>query len=204
MDKYLVNIYVAAPGTRLKDPVGATSLPGHMYYGIEHAGEKLSFGLAPIGHGQVDGPGKVYKNDVDNYQSPFYVRTIEITEQQYRQLKEFGDNPIRYGFNTYYQDVRNNCVDFTWAALNHAGLHARTTQHARRGSPQKFIPRQKYEGSLKPTNNVSDIKTIRDPIPSSSSNKETNNPMPSRTALQWLLSERRPADGIASGGRAMT
>lgn len=62
-DKYAVTLYVAAPGTPLLD--GGTSAAGHMYYTVTHGKEQTSFGFAPIGHGVMSGPGKVYNNDAD-------------------------------------------------------------------------------------------------------------------------------------------
>lgn len=188
MNEYTVHIYVAAPGTPLLLD-GGTSLPGHMFYAIEHAGLKLSFGFAPIAHGQMNGPGQIYKTDANNYQKPLYLRTLEISSTQHGKLKEFGDNPMRFGFSTTYQDVRNNCVDFTWAALNHAGIHARSSLS---GKALKT-----YEGSLKPTNNVNDIQTILAPIPSSKLNTEKRNPMPARNLKQWLLSDAKPPNAQA-------
>jgi hypothetical protein len=139
MSSYLVHIYVAAPGTPLKI-TGGTSLPGHMYYVVEHGANKFSFGLAPSKHGQINGPGSVYLDDEQNYQNPLYKRTLEISKEQYEKLLQFGKTPGAFGFSTYYQDARNNCVDFTWAALNHAGIHATLRQGARRGSPAKIVP----------------------------------------------------------------
>ena len=190
MSKYLAHIYIAAPGTPLKLE-GGTSLPGHMFYVVEYGGKRMSYGLAPIKHGEINGLGRVYKNDEENYQNPLYQRTLEITRAQYDKLFEFGKDPGRFGFSTYYQDARNNCVDFTWAALNHAGIHATSKQGGSRGNPAKFVPRPKYEGSLKPTKNVDDVQSIQPPIPGSPENKERRNPMPKQSSLQWLLSENR-------------
>jgi hypothetical protein len=189
MSTYLVHIYVAAPGTPLNLKPFGTSLPGHMFYVTETGNTKKSYGLAPITHGERQGLGKVYEDDLRNYENPLYCRTLEITQAQYQKLDEFGKTPTRFGFSTYYQDVRNNCVDFTWAALNYAGLHATTRQGGHRGHPAKNVPRPKYEGSLKPTKNVDDIQTIQPPIPGSKLNTETHNPMPKQSPLQWMLSE---------------
>ena len=191
MSKYLVHIYVAAPGTPLLLKPFGTSLPGHMFYVVENGDTRNSYGLAPITHGERQGLGKVYEDDIRNCENPLYKRTLEITKAQYDKLFEFGKTPTRYGFSTYYQDVRNNCVDFTWAALNYAGIHATTRQGASRGHPAKNVPRPNYEGSLKPTKNVDDIQTIQPPIPSSKLNSETHNPMPKQTTLQWMLSETK-------------
>ncbi len=70
----------------------------------------------------MNGPGEVMKTDAVEYRNPHYSRTLEISEQQYRKLEAFGAHRISTAsiFNT--KDVRNNCVDFTWEALNHAGI----------------------------------------------------------------------------------
>jgi hypothetical protein len=86
MQKYVLRIHVAAPGTPLvapDEPPGATSLPGHMYYSIVQGASTLSFGFAPITPGQISGPGKIYDNDVKNYMNPLYTRNLEITKEQY-------------------------------------------------------------------------------------------------------------------------
>jgi hypothetical protein len=193
MSKYLVHIYIAAPGTPLKLG-GGTSLPGHMFYVVESGGKRTSYGLAPIEHGQIRGLGRVYKDDEENYQNPLYRRTLEVTKGQYDKLFEFGKDPVAFGFSTYYQDARHNCVDFTWAALNHAGIHSTEKQGGGRGQPAKIVPRPKHEGSLKPTKNIDDVQSIQPPIPGSLDNKERRNPMPKQSNLQWILSENRKAN----------
>jgi hypothetical protein len=196
MIPYLVHIYIAAPGTPLKlDPYG-TSTPGHMFYVIEHGAEKKSYGLAPIKHGDFNGPGKVYPDDVDNYHNPLYQRTLEITQVQYQQLKDFGSNPLQFGFRTYYADVRNNCVDFVWKALDVAGLNATITVPAPvtpTNGAKRVVPRIHYEGRLKPTHNIRDVQSIQAPFPNSTHNREKRNAMPARDFKQWLLSENNHA-----------
>ena len=176
--RYTVTIYVAAPGTPLQD--GGTSLTGHVYYTISAGHEDLSFGFAPAVHGTTSGPGEVFKRDVEQYQNPLYARTIEIRGEQYQKLLNFGDNPHLHGFNMEYQGATNSCIDFTWTALNHAGLH-RTTARS--------IPDKDFEGSLKPLDNRDAIRSIRAPFPDSELNGEQHHPMPKRTLLQRVISE---------------
>ena len=139
MDKprYTVEIVIAAPGTPLVDERGVqkvvdgvpqTSGPGHMFY-VLHGPDKTtrSFGFAPTEHGSMNGPGEVMKTDAVEYRNPHYSRTLEISEQQYRKLEAFGAHPDKYGFDLQYKDVRNNCVDFTWEALNHAGIQRKSS-----------------------------------------------------------------------------
>lgn len=134
MDKqnYTVTIVIAAPGTplyedgkqQMVDGEPASSAPGHMFFIIDDGnGKPTSYGFAPINHGEMNGPGKIYNSDSKEYHNPAYSRTIEISKEQYEKLQKFGEEPEKLGFDKEYRDVRNNCVDFTWAALNHAGLH---------------------------------------------------------------------------------
>jgi hypothetical protein len=193
MIPYLIHIFIAAPGTPLKlDPFG-TSTPGHMFYAIEHGAEKKSYGFAPIKHGDFNGPGMIYPNDKDNYQLPLYQRTLEISKEQYQRLKEFGELPAQFGFSTYYADVRNNCVDFTWKALDLAGLNATVTVPTPvtpNNGAKRVVPRIHYEGRLKPTHNIRDVQTIQPPFPNSPHNREHRNAMPKRDFKQWMLSEK--------------
>lgn len=179
---YTVTIYVAAPGTPLLINGGA-SLPGHLFYTTNDGENKNSYGFAPVetAHGSMFAKGKIYSNDIDNYQKPVYARTIEVSKDQYEKIEAFGKAPEKFGFNKNYEGTWNNCVDFTWSALNHAGLHSKIVG---------FIDNKSYEGALKPTRNISDIKEITAPFPKSPLNTEVNNPWPKdRTFLQKLLSE---------------
>jgi hypothetical protein len=194
MSSYLIHIYIAAPGTPLLLPPYGTSTPGHMFYVIEHGAEKKSYGLAPKEHGNINGPGVVYDNDDRNYKDPLHQRTLEITKEQYQKLKDFGDKPQQFGFSTYYADVRNNCVDFTWKALELAGLNATVTAPAPispTNGAKRVVPRIHYEGRLKPTHNIRDVQTIQPPFPNSPHNHEKRNAMPKRDFKQWLLSENK-------------
>lgn len=185
-DRYTVTVYAAAPGTPLAlEPTGATSTPGHMYYSTQVNGEKQqSFGFAPIEHGSIDGPGHVAPNDVMNYTNPLYSRTMEISKEQYEKLNDFGSRPKQHGFNMDYKDVRNNCVDFTWSALNQANIK-RTEEVKHHDAVETSGP-----GALRPSHNVDALKSIKDPMPHSELNSEHSNPMPTnRGMLQKLLSE---------------
>lgn len=176
--KYTLSVYVAAPGTPLLD--GGTSAAGHVYYEIAHESDRKSFGFAPKEHGVTSGPGKIYGTDAEQYQKPFYKRTMEISKDQYEMLNEFGNSPESHGFSMQYNGASNSCIDFTWGALNHAGLHRRNLF---------FMQDKDYEGSIKPLSNESFIRSIRAPFPDSELNKEERNPMPDRTLLQRLISE---------------
>lgn len=176
--RYTMTIYVAAPGTPLQE--GGTSLAGHVYYTISAGHAELSYGFAPATHGASSGPGKVFKDDAVNYQNPLYARTMEVSGEQYLKLLNFGKNPHLHGFDMEYQGATNSCIDFTWAALNHAGLHRTST---------RSVPDKDFEGSLKPLDNRESIRSIRAPFPDSELNGEQHHPMPKRTLLQRLISE---------------
>jgi hypothetical protein len=190
--RYTVTIHAAAPGTPLKE--GGVSTPGHLFYTTSDGGTPKSFGFAPITHGDMYGPGKPYDNDVDNYQNPFYERTMEVTAEQYEKLNAFGYNPENYGFSLTYTGT-NNCVDYTWRALRHAGINASTTHAKSLG----WI-RIKYEGRSVPLHNVDAIKSIPAPLPKSELNQEKTNPLPDIKLWQKLLTENKvppsPNDGM--------
>jgi hypothetical protein len=126
---------------------------------------------------------------VKDYKDPYYSRTLEVTKAQYERLQEFGRNPAKHGFDMEYQGANNSCIDFTWGALNHAGLHRNTLLR---------LGDKSFEGDLKPLQNVDDIKTIKAPFPDSPLNSEHQNKMPKRTILQRLISEQDQEDGFHS------
>ncbi|WP_313439332.1 XVIPCD domain-containing protein [Stenotrophomonas sp.] len=177
-DKYTATIYVAAPGTPLL--AGGTSAAGHVYFKVAHGKDETSFGFAPIEHGVTTGPGMVYNNDAEQYEKPYYQRTIEISKEQYEKLREFGAKPGEHGFNTSYHGLDNSCIDYTWGALNHAGLHRTNLL---------FMQDKDFEGGLKPLTNVEYIRSIRAPFPDSELNTEHYNKMPERTLMQRIISE---------------
>lgn len=179
-DRYIVSIYVAAPGTPLR--AGGTSMAGHVYYTVSDGKTSHSLGFAPEEHGARSGPGKVYTNDADQYQKPFYRRDMEISREQYDKLLTFGNAPAKHGFEMNYNGASNSCIDFTWGALNHAGLHRQNILG---------MERKGFEGHLKPLDNVDAIRSIRAPFPDSELNREVRNPMPERTLMQYLISEQQ-------------
>ena len=187
-DRYTLSIYVAAPGTPLR--AGGTSDAGHVYYSISDGAKTTSYGFSPIAHGVVSGPGDVGNSDVDDYKDPFYTRTMEISKEQFGKLREFGDTPEAHGFNKQYNGAYNSCIDFTWGALNHAGLHRTNLV---------FMQDRDFEGSLKPLSNQQYIRSILAPYPDSELNKEERNLMPERTFLQRFISEQ----DLPAGDREM-
>ncbi len=207
--KYTVTVYAAAPGTPIyKDGAPKldgqgnpeTSVPGHMYYVTSNGDERNSWGFAPVEHGSVNGPGGVSTSDAESYHNPLYARTMEISKAQYDKLNEFGKAPDKYGFDMQYRDARNNCVDFTWAGLNHAGLK-RTEKSLWDGKDHEVDGKLNYL----PARNDDSIKTIHDPVPGSPLNKEQRNAMPDMKWWLRILSENevgQPNRPGASGAPA--
>lgn len=108
--KYTVSIHIAAPGTpmfRNGQPIidpetnkQQTSLPGHMFYSLQKNDEEpSSFGFAPETPGRLLGQGEPQFKDIKTYLNPAYTRTLEITEEQYGKLRDFGRNPEVFGFD---------------------------------------------------------------------------------------------------------
>ncbi len=187
---YTLDIYVAAPGTPILKDDGTTmpSLSGHMYYRISDGKETFGFGFAPV-QPEIKGPGNVVRNEFARYQDPLYRRTLEITEDQHRKLKEFGERGFlgdETSFNLHYNGANNSCVDFVWKGLSEAGIHKR---HSLSLDDRRPFPDKTYEGSLKPTRNIDDLERIAPPVPDSPLNKVERNPMPERSLLHKLLSE---------------
>ncbi|XFC37452.1 hypothetical protein ACEF39_000417 [Stenotrophomonas indicatrix] len=212
MDKprYTVEIVIAAPGTPLMDPktglqealdgVPQTSSPGHMFYVLHASGEPAkSFGFAPKVHGSINGPGDIMPDDADVYKDPRHTRTLEISEAQYRKLEAFGSDPEKFGFSKHYQDVRNNCVDFTWEALNHAGIERKRSidVNALGGPAGQLLPDVRIPLEMKgggkdgyrPLRNIHGVDSIDPPFPDSDLNRTKINPMPDRRWKHRLLSE---------------
>ncbi|MCD9031458.1 hypothetical protein LDO32_06920 [Luteimonas sp. Y-2-2-4F] len=209
---YTVTIYVAAPGTPIRGPDGEatqTSQAGHVYYSISDGKTENGYGFAPIESG-MRGPGHVVRDEYEMYRNPAYARTMEITEAQYKSLQDYGEKGVakdeRY-FDLHYNGATNSCVDFTWGALNHAGLHRRIELPLGIGLTNKD-----YDGALKPLNNIEEFKRIPDPIPGSPHNRVQENALPERTLRQRLLSDNDSQPGLdqdshhaattATGGRA--
>jgi hypothetical protein len=170
---FTVNIFLASPATPLAE--GGKSMVGHMWYEISADGAIKQYGFAPAGHGSPFGAGKVMRNDTDNYQNPYYRRTLEISQAQYNIFNGFGQNPAKSGFSMGYNGATNSCIDFTWKALNLASLR-----------PRRFFGRYEvkgFEGEVKPLQNVEWIRSIAAAMPKSSLNKERFNRLP----LGWEL-----------------
>ena len=67
--------------------------------------------------------GEVKKDEFKKYQNPIYERTLEISEQQYKKLLNYGQNPMLGKFDaTDYNGVNNSCVDFLYGGLAYAEI----------------------------------------------------------------------------------
>lgn len=176
---YTLTTYIAAPGTPIIDPKTgqrSESLPGHMYYMISDGQDKQGYGFAPMGHGRPIGQGEVSGDDFERYQNPVYARTIEITRDQYDKLRSFGEAGIKSQqthFNLTYNGATNSCIDFTWGALNHAGLHQRLPL-----PDGQSVPVRGYDGQVLPEGNIASLQSIAVPFPDSPYNRVERNPPP--------------------------
>ena len=190
-DAYTLTVYVAAPGTPLVNPEQpnesrGTSLTGHMYLETSHGADARSAGWQPgdrlPGGGYLGDP---VTTDTSTYIAPYYARTIEISEEQFNRIREYSADPVRYGLDSKYDAISNSCTDFTWGALNHAGLHAKAVG----------IEFKNFEGVIQPARNVPHIQSIEAPFPDSPLNKEERNPLPKQTFEQWLYTSNDQALG---------
>mgnify|MGYP001171456818 CR=1 FL=1 len=176
---YTLTTYVAAPGTPIIDPstgLRSESLPGHMYYSVSDGVQEYGYGFAPKGHGRPIGQGEISTIDFQSYQNPVYSRTIEVTREQYDRLREFGEAGLRgeqTHFNLTYNGATNSCIDFTWGALNHAGLHRQLALPNGQSAPLTD-----YDGRVLPEGNIAALQTLRAPFPDSTYNRVETNPAP--------------------------
>ncbi|CDH23668.1 hypothetical protein [Xenorhabdus bovienii] len=191
--KYIVTIYAAHPGTPLNEDDGTpkfdkgeriTSAAGHMWYEISDGKVNDAYGFAPIKSGML-GPGEVTKKDTIHYENPRYSRTIEITEEHYNKLKEYGELAIDKNnpdFGLYYIGTSNSCIDFTWKALRSAGLKPKV------GGDSPYNARNKslgtFDGYMKVDNNINHIRLISSPFKNSELNTENYNTPPPKTLIQ--------------------
>ncbi|HDF2343219.1 TPA: hypothetical protein PC598_002821 [Morganella morganii] len=212
--RYTVTIYTAYPGTPLNNDDGSpgfegeqrkTSAAGHMWLQIKKINEdgietgNISYGFAPIEHG-IEGPGHVIKEDTIHYENPYYNRTIEITKRQYDNIYEFGFEAERKKSDKYfdlkYNGATNSCINFTWKALGHAGIKPTLAWNDLSIYNVGHKLAGKFEGDLKVINNIPHVKSIPAPFPDSELNTEKYNEIPSRTFMEWIVSqnENNPHD----------
>lgn len=196
---YILKIYVAAPGTPIQPSESDSprrSLAGHVYYSVSDGVEERGYGFSPIESG-TRGPGHVVRDEYLSYRNPAYIRTMEISKAQFEALRTYGESAVdrdERHFTLQYDGVTNSCIDFTWGALNHAGLHR---EHR---LPFGYRLQDKdYDGTVKPLDNIREFRRIPDPVPDSPHNREQENQLPERKFWQRLISQQDirhdPPDG---------
>lgn len=143
-----VTIHIASIGTPLAE--GGHSTPGHMWFELHDEGQSKSYGFAPTEHGDPHGPGKIYYTDTSNYLDRKYMRTLELSDDQYQQMQNVAKNPEEFGFETY-NGFYNSCVDFTWKALEEAGIR-----------PRMYLvgPEYSTDGEILPGDNLGKVASI--------------------------------------------
>ncbi|BET96590.1 hypothetical protein [Xenorhabdus taiwanensis] len=197
--RFTVTIYAAHPGTPLNNDDGTphvekgervTSAAGHVWYEISDGNISDSYGFAPIKSGVV-GPGAITKHDTVHYENPRYSRTIEITEEHYNKLKNYGELGVKRNnpdFNLYYIGTSNSCIDFTWKALRSAGLKSKINNNDSLYT-RDLKKSGNFDGSVKVDNNILDIQSISAPFPNSELNKENYNEIPKKTLMQEIFTK---------------
>lgn len=115
---------------------------------------------------------------------------MQISKEQYEALQKHGEDGLnkKGDFNLNYHFLSNSCVDFVWKGLAKANLYQTTVdKHGNR------VIDTNYEGSLKPSQNVNDIRSIKEPLQNSPRNQEKINPLPKQGARHRWLSENEMA-----------
>ena len=120
---------------------------------------------------------------------------MEISKEQYDRMYQFGENPKNFNFNLTYSIPGNNCVDYTWKALNLAGIERKslgTGEGVESGlfmlygaGPKKELP---GKGQYNPIANIGSLKELPYPMPNSNLNGEKFNKLPWRdpnSLIQW-------------------
>lgn len=137
------------------------SAAGHMWYQVSDMETENAFGFAPIKSG-VTGRGRVSDKDTIIYENPYYARTFEITHEHYTQLLKYGKSAIaktNEDFDLNYHGLKNSCIDFTWKALNSAGLRPEFI-----GGEADLIRARKlmrtFEGEMRIKANIAHVKSI--------------------------------------------
>ena len=187
--RYTVTVYVAAPGTPLTKEDGSPlllpgsnkqdySVVGHLYYKISDGtrdGTK-GFGFAPKKAGKPFGEGEIKKDEFKKYQNPIYERTLEISEQQYKKLLNYGNNPALGGFDqTKYRGTHNSCVDFLYGGLAYAHVY---NPERSKLNPRSWFGDKNYEGEFKVRPNMDELDKI--PNQKEFEHSELNTPLHER------------------------
>ncbi|WP_419774375.1 hypothetical protein [Halarcobacter sp.] len=149
-EKYYIRVHIESAGTPYQEENSITkSLAGHMWFETYKKDEKES--ISDILDSGYTKRGIKY-TDRDAYLgNPTYSsKEIEVTKEQYEQLKKFAikDSQLaeKLGFgNKDYNVLTNSCIDFTWKALELAGIN-----------------KSKFEGDLIPIYNRDELNELLD------------------------------------------
>jgi len=140
---YTLTVNIEKAGTKYtyEDGESTKSLAGHMWYSISDGIETHDFGFASKNGRMID-EGEVVTNDRSAYAGDSaFSKTIEISEEQYSKLFEFGEKDDLSPFDeTKYRLLTNSCIDYVYKALESADLN-----------PTRF------EGDVIPMNNRDEI-----------------------------------------------
>lgn len=148
-EKYTLTLYIAPPGGKRVDDKGnplPDSEPGHVYYAIQKTGgDKRAYGFSPAVEFSAEQlwrnkgislPGHVVPDEHKTYANPAYMRTMEISKEQYEKLQAFGEASLQPDharrvaeltqgkFSTEkYNVFDNSCVDYVFHALRYSGVY---------------------------------------------------------------------------------
>jgi hypothetical protein len=88
-------------------------------------GEFISGGFAPEKDSMPIWTGTVKRYDYLNYDfgDGDYQRAIAINDEQFQILKSFINDPAAFNFDMNYNAASNSCIDFTYKALEIAGIN---------------------------------------------------------------------------------
>ena len=153
-----ITVKIANSGTNYSDPQKGDhkSITGHMWYELSDDNGNLigSYGFSPadgyegewIAPGQVKYDDNISYNDFSEQNGGDYQITFNITNDQLENLKQFSSRPDsnEFGFKMDYNGLTNSCIDFTYKALEIAGINT-----------------DKEQGKLWPTWNIDTILSMR-------------------------------------------
>lgn len=218
--KYTLTIYVAGAGTPLEkdgkpwmeNGKQLTSDPGHVFYGISEDGGRTikAYGFAPP-HGSAkfdwyspDKPGKVQEDEHKVYSQQVYRKTIAITQAQYDKLKDFGETPKKYGFNSdIYNWNSRSCIDFVYAALNASNVYSTHSKDLYRNGQKIGTINTSKKAATKVLGNIPEFEKIPNTISRYPAGKNidelmenVHKLMPERTFTQrYILTENQREQG---------
>ncbi|TDV69945.1 S8 family serine peptidase [Pseudomonas sp. LP_7_YM] len=151
-NKYNVTYKVASKGSgyvyqankgRFNEGDYSVSAAGHMWYVLSDGITSSSYGFESR-EGEPIGAGVLSWRDDAAYRQTIYEVTLQLTAEQYRDLKAFSSEPSKFGFNdTVYNFLTNSCVDFAYASLKAIGYNDRG-----------------FEGAPLPSANVRHLDTL--------------------------------------------